>query len=62
MSVETMLKNWGIQKGFKYIYISYTTFEDIKRAIRRRKTKKDRQYNGQIKRDKQRTTKRNTEN
>ena len=62
MSVETMLKNWGIQKGFKYIYISYTTFEDIRRVIRRRKTKKDWQYNSQIKRDKQRTTKRNTEN
>jgi hypothetical protein len=37
-------------------------FEDIKGVIRSRKSKKDRQYNGQKKKDKQRSTKHYTEN
>jgi hypothetical protein len=37
-------------------------FEDIKRAIRIRKSKKNRQYNGQEKKVKQRSTKHHTEN
>ena len=37
-------------------------FEDSKNVIRSRKSKKDRRHNGQKKKDKQRSTKHNTEN
>ena len=55
-----------------YIIRSYNTilllhsledeFEDTKWVIRIRKSKKGRQYNGQMKKDKQRSTKYYTEN
>ena len=37
-------------------------FQDSKNVIRSRKSKKDRRHNGQKKKDKQRSTKHNTEN
>ena len=44
-----------------YMYIEsiqmYEEFEDTKRVIRIRNSKKDRQHNGQKKKDKQRSTK-----
>jgi hypothetical protein len=42
--------------------MAHEKFEDIKGVIRSRKSKKDRQYNGQKKKDKQRSTKHYTEN
>ena len=42
--------------------MAHEKFEDIKGVIRIRKSKKDRQYNGQKKKDKQRSTKHYTEN
>jgi hypothetical protein len=42
--------------------LMYGKFEDTKGVIRSRKPKKDIQYNGQVKKDKQRSTKHCTEN
>jgi hypothetical protein len=45
-----------------YIWFNKEEFEDTKGAIRIRKSKKDRQHNGQKKKDKQRSTKLYIEN
>ena len=46
----------------KWLVLMYGKFEDTKGVIRSRKPKKDIQYNGQVKKDKQRSTKHCTEN
>jgi len=49
------------KEGFKLWILGYKTFEDTKWVISIRESKKDRQYNGQKKKDKQRSKKHNAE-
>jgi hypothetical protein len=50
------------RKDARFTKFGKETFEETKGIIRNRKLKKDRQYNGQKTRDKQCSTKHDTEN